>query len=707
MSVKRLAVRLVAEGGQQLRAELQGVGDTGARGMRNIESRTQAANRRLAQFARRARMAFAAIAVAATAAAGAMIRSGLQTIDAQSKLARSLDTTTASVQVLERAAALGGVSMGELEGGLTRLTRRLSIFSATGGGPAAAAIERLNLNARELMEMPLDQRLMEINRAIGEYATEAERAGLLSQLFGDRAWAAFARLDIATLQQATRDMEAFGALVTDEQARQIERTNDAVSRLGLVWRGVSNQLAVAAAPVLVSIADALVEIARVSGPVGRAIQMVFENLGRLMAIAGTFVAFILGRWVVAMTRAAAVTLLLVMRLRLLAAAMTRTGIGALIVLAGELVYQFGRLVSATGSWSEALSILRDIAVAVFKGIIAEAKTIPLRLSAVWSDMQAGFMRALANMAESFSDFVSGFEIFANLPMIGPTAPLAVLGQAARGAAFGVDALNRSADQWTGRAAAARTAAAALSAQGWEPLSEALARLREILNEESEGTTRYPDLAAALREVEDALESAPAAARAAGQAHEEGAEVAAEGWARVAESLGEYASEALDLAGQIGDAIVNAFRGAENALAGFVRTGKFDFKSLATSIIADLARIAARRFILGPIANALGGALGGLGGGIFSNPQAPALLSFDRGGHTGYGARSGGLDGMGGRLALVHPRERIIDETRQRGREGGTVNVHFHGVRDVQSFKQSRAQIAADLSRAVRAGQRGS
>jgi hypothetical protein len=39
-----------------------------------------------------------------------------------------------------------------------------------------------------------------------------------------------------------------------------------------------------------------------------------------------------------------------------------------------------------------------------------------------------------------------------------------------------------------------------------------------------------------------------------------------------------------------------------------------------------------------------------------------LVSFAGGGYTGHGPRSGGLDGEGGYLAMVHPRERIIDLT---------------------------------------------
>ena len=58
------------------------------------------ANARLAGFARKAGIALAAVTVAAAAAGVAMVRSGLETIDAQAKMAQSLKTTVESLQVL-------------------------------------------------------------------------------------------------------------------------------------------------------------------------------------------------------------------------------------------------------------------------------------------------------------------------------------------------------------------------------------------------------------------------------------------------------------------------------------------------------------------------------------------------------------------------------------------------------------------------------
>jgi hypothetical protein len=145
MAEKRVSVRLVAEGGRQVRAELEGVGEAGARGFGRLSREMDLANARMAGFARRARVAAAAATVALAAAGAAMIRSGLRTVDAQAKLAASLDTTVASIQVLERAGDLAGVSMGQVEQATAQLTRRLS-QAAAGTGPAVDALRRLQLS---------------------------------------------------------------------------------------------------------------------------------------------------------------------------------------------------------------------------------------------------------------------------------------------------------------------------------------------------------------------------------------------------------------------------------------------------------------------------------------------------------------------------------------------------------------------------------
>jgi hypothetical protein len=176
----------------------------------------------------------------------------------------------------------------------------------------------------------------------------AQRAAVAGQLFGEEGSIAMSRIDSATLAQATRDIRDFGVAVSEADADRIERTNDALSRLGLIWRGLSNQLAVAAAPALEAVAEAMAALARTTGPLGRAIRGLFDNLGRLATYAATFAGVMAGRWVAGLVAAAASVRGLAMALVVLRGAIIRTGIGALIVGAGELIYQFARLVRGAG-----------------------------------------------------------------------------------------------------------------------------------------------------------------------------------------------------------------------------------------------------------------------------------------------------------------------------------------------------------------------
>ena len=100
----------------------------------------------------------------------------------------------------------------------------------------------------------------------------------------------------------------------------------------------------------------------------------------------------------------------------------------------------------------------------------------------------------------------------------------------------------------------------------------------------------------------------------------------------------YASSASDAADLAERAVVGAFSSMEDALTQFVSTGKVDFKSLADSIIADLARIAIQQSITGPLANALFGSL-------------PSI--FTGGDLLGVG-HGGGIVGSLGRRRAVNP-----------------------------------------------------
>ena len=152
----------------------------------------------------------------------------------------------------------------------------------------------------------------------------------------------------------------------------------------------------------------------------------------------------------------------------------------------------------------------------------------------------------------------------------------------------------------------------------------------------------------------------------------------------------------------------------------MKTGKLDFRDLVTSMIADLAKLAARRFILGPIATALSGALGGAGG-IFANIlHAGGMVGAPGPGRmvpamAFAGAprmHSGGWAGIKPDEvpAILQRGERVLSRREAAGYgqgQGAAPNISVTiNARDAESFRQSRTQVAADIARAVSLGRRG-
>lgn len=147
-------------------------------------------------------------------------------------------------------------------------------------------------------------------------------------------------------------------------------------------------------------------------------------------------------------------------------------------------------------------------------------------------------------------------------------------------------------------------------------------------------------------------------------------------------------EQKDIAKDLGLTFSSAF---EDAIVG----GK-NFSDVLKGLGNDIARIIVRKSITEPMADGLGGFL--------KNFDFKKLLSFDGGGYTGNGARSGGLDGKGGFLSVMHPQESVTDHTRG-GNGGGTViNNYFSNdmrgasVEAVSRLEQLVASVNGSIER---------
>jgi hypothetical protein len=211
------------------------------------------------------------LAVAGTAAASAglaittaLVKQGLTAVDAQAKLARQVGGTTAAIQGLDRAARLNGVSSGVMSSALGSLNQRLA-EAQTGTGTAAKALQRLNLDARELSRMDADERMATLADAMrglpaSQVAYELRELGIrgkemavLMQEGGD------------AIRQAAKEARGLGLAVNEIDAENIQAANDAMQDVRDAVQGVANQLAGSVAPLITAVAELFSDAAMESG----------------------------------------------------------------------------------------------------------------------------------------------------------------------------------------------------------------------------------------------------------------------------------------------------------------------------------------------------------------------------------------------------------------------------------------------------------
>ena len=127
-------------------------------------------------------------------------------------------------------------------------------------------------------------------------------------------------------------------------------------------------------------------------------------------------------------------------------------------------------------------------------------------------------------------------------------------------------------------------------------------------------------------------------------------------------------------------------------------------SLSASVAANAAAMTAIAAASAPaaalvsLATAGGNAVGAQAGltTTMAVAKAAAIPTFEGGGFTGSGARSGGMDGKGGFLAMLHPNETVIDNTRGGGQDITIINnIDASGDGDVD---QRIAMAVSESSR---------
>ena len=612
------------------------------------------------------RKQFAAV-TGVVAAMGAAITTaalaGAKQIDETAKAARRLDSSIGGFRALELAAGEAGVSLSGLANDIQTMNRELSTIGTSGNG--ARALDALGLSLKDLQGLDADQKLAVIADQVKTLGLSSGQTTAIMRDLGvrNREMALLMLQGGDAIRAAREDITAYGLAISSVDASRIEQANDRIGRLGLITQYAGQQLALELVPALGAMAQAMTESLKAGGALRAMIDGFVGNLNELAGVAIVATTAFGTRYVGAMVAARLATLNFVTALGLMKKALIRTGIGALIVGAGVMVGKFLDLVGAAGGFGKALTLLGEVAGAVWQGIVASAAAIPPALNGVWQLMKSGFLLALSDMATGFFDFVWNIaDGLSGVPAFeGMSASLMKL---ADGADAASGSLARAGYEAKAAADGAFSSAAGTIRKAFGPAREAMEKLSGVTVETTETTE---DLNDALDDTEtsggNAEKGAGKAAKGAGKAEKaiERAKTEAEGYAN---ALKEAAFTAEDLGTEKANVLIGGIDGVSNAFGDWVARGFKDFKDFTKSIVSSftgmlgqmVALAAKNRIMIGMGFSGGGGAAGTAAQAASGGGGAGGMLGQLGGIAGGFGsfrgAWGGGSGVLGGASAAI-------------------------------------------------------
>ena len=145
-----------------------------------------------------------------------------------------------------------------------------------------------------------------------------------------------------------------------------------------------------------------------------------------------------------------------------------------------------------------------------------------------------------------------------------------------------------------------------------------------------------------------------------------------------------------------DTVSSSVETAMISMVDGTKSVKDAFRDMAADIIKHLYKV----MVVQQMVNAIGGIMSGSSNAAISSLGA-GLESYDNGGYTGSGPRSGGLDGKGGFMAMMHPQETVVDHTKANSGNGGqnvVINQSFNfAANGDDSVKKLIAQAAPQIA----------
>lgn len=275
-----LRVKLVADGGGQVRADVLGVDDSFGR----LEKSSLSLSKGLRSLS-------GIFAVLSAGAITAAVKNSIAFADSIDKAAERAGFGAQALQELRFAADQVGVSTQQLDDGLRRFTRRIGIFVAEGGGPAAKTLERLGIAVKTASgEVRSSEAIFtDVVSALEGVQSAAERSAIAAQLFGDDAGPQLRLLldqGAAGIRNLREEAQDIGAVLSEDIIDNAVQAQDDLAKLTSVVKVQLTAALVELAPVLSKAANGVISLVKgirsfFNLSTGNGIKDIENEIGRL------------------------------------------------------------------------------------------------------------------------------------------------------------------------------------------------------------------------------------------------------------------------------------------------------------------------------------------------------------------------------------------------------------------------------------------
>lgn len=218
----------------------------------------------------------AGLTAVAAAATAVFVKRSMDAIDSTAKLSDRLGIATEDLLGLRYAADIAG-------GGADALDDALAKFAKGLGDPSTEFVEsldKLGLSTARLLGQDPAANFKLIADRINDLATQEEKAAVMADLYGKSSGELLTMVKLGSqgLTEMGQELQKLGGMYSRDGAMKVEEFNDSLTRLGVIFGGIINQITIELSPMMTLLIEKFTNASKESGSMGSVVSQAMQSV---------------------------------------------------------------------------------------------------------------------------------------------------------------------------------------------------------------------------------------------------------------------------------------------------------------------------------------------------------------------------------------------------------------------------------------------